>query len=129
MENTSLPQRRFFHCTIVSPGKQPLPPAFLYTGTSGGKSALKLSCTFPLTFISEKHIILFAVKTMTAYLLAQQIFFHPNEKKQEVIMSYVLLSALPFLTALVLMVGFRFSSARSLVISLVLTCALVLGVW
>ena len=44
-------------------------------------------------------------------------------------MSYVLLSALPFLTALVLMVGFRFSSARSLVISLVLTCALVLGVW
>lgn len=44
-------------------------------------------------------------------------------------MLYVLLSALPFLTALVLMVGFRFSSARSLVISLVLTCALVLGVW
>lgn len=44
-------------------------------------------------------------------------------------MLYVFLSALPFLTALVLMVGFRFSSPRALLISLVLTCVLVLGVW
>ena len=44
-------------------------------------------------------------------------------------MLYVFLSALPFLTALVLMVGFHFSSARALVISLALTCVLVLAVW
>lgn len=41
----------------------------------------------------------------------------------------VLLSALPFLTALLLMVLFRFTSARSLSISLALTCILVLTVW
>lgn len=44
-------------------------------------------------------------------------------------MLYILLSALPFLTALVLMVGFRFSSARALLISLTITCVLVLTVW
>ncbi len=44
-------------------------------------------------------------------------------------MIYVLCAALPFLTALVLMVGFHFTSARALTISLVLTCVLVLGVW
>jgi lactate permease len=44
-------------------------------------------------------------------------------------MLYVFLSALPFLTALILMVGFRFSSAKALVISLTVTCILVLTVW
>lgn len=41
----------------------------------------------------------------------------------------VFLSALPFLTALALMVGFRFSSARALMISLALTVVLVMTVW
>lgn len=44
-------------------------------------------------------------------------------------MLYVILSALPFLTALALMVGFRFSSAKALIISLTMTIVLVLTVW
>lgn len=44
-------------------------------------------------------------------------------------MLYVVLSALPFLTALALMVGFRFSSAKALIISLAMTVILVLTVW
>lgn len=44
-------------------------------------------------------------------------------------MLYVFLSALPFLTALALMVGFRFSSAKALLLSLGLTVLLVLTVW
>ncbi len=42
---------------------------------------------------------------------------------------YVLLAALPFLTALVLMVAFRCSSAKALLISLGMTVVLVLAVW
>lgn len=44
-------------------------------------------------------------------------------------MMYVFLSALPFLTALLFMVGFRFSSAKALILSLGLTVLLVLTVW
>lgn len=44
-------------------------------------------------------------------------------------MLYVVLSALPFLTALALMVGFRFSSAKALILSLIMTVFLVLTVW
>ena len=44
-------------------------------------------------------------------------------------MLYVFLSALPFLTALILMVGFHFPSGKSLVLSLILTCILVLTAW
>ncbi len=42
---------------------------------------------------------------------------------------YLILSALPFLLALVLMMSFHFSSGKALVISLLLTCILVLSVW
>ena len=44
-------------------------------------------------------------------------------------MIYVLLAALPFITALVLMVGFHRSSANALITSLIMTCLLVLLVW
>ena len=44
-------------------------------------------------------------------------------------MLIVCLAALPFLTALFLMIFFRFSSARALLVSLVMTLALVLFVW
>ena len=44
-------------------------------------------------------------------------------------MLYALLAAIPFLTALVLMVGFKFSSGKSLIISLCITVLLVLTVW
>ena len=44
-------------------------------------------------------------------------------------MFYALLAAIPFLTALVLMVGFKFSSGKSLIISLGVTVLLVLTVW
>ncbi len=44
-------------------------------------------------------------------------------------MLYILLAALPFLTALILMIVFRFTSAKALVISLAITLVLVLFVW
>ena len=44
-------------------------------------------------------------------------------------MIYVVLAALPFITALVLMVGFHRSSANALITSLIMTCLLVLLVW
>ena len=44
-------------------------------------------------------------------------------------MVYALLAAIPFLTALILMVGFKFSSGKSLIISLIVTIVLALGVW
>ena len=44
-------------------------------------------------------------------------------------MLYALLAAIPFLTALVLMVGFKFSSGKSQIISLCITVLLVLTVW
>ncbi|MCD7886191.1 MAG: L-lactate permease [Clostridiales bacterium] len=44
-------------------------------------------------------------------------------------MLYLILSALPFLLALILMMSFHFSSGKALVISLLLTCILVLAVW
>ena len=44
-------------------------------------------------------------------------------------MFYALLAAVPFLLALVLMVGFKFSSGKSLIISLIATIILVLTVW
>ncbi len=44
-------------------------------------------------------------------------------------MIYVLLAALPFIAALVLMVGFHRSSANALITSLIMTCLLVLFVW
>ena len=47
----------------------------------------------------------------------------------ESIMVYALLEAIPFLTALSLMVGFKFSSGKSLIISLIVTIVLALGVW
>ena len=47
----------------------------------------------------------------------------------EKIMLYALLAAVPFLLALVLMVGFKFSSGKSLIISLIATIILVLTVW
>ena len=47
----------------------------------------------------------------------------------ERIMLYALLAAVPFLLALVLMVGFKFSSGKSLIISLIATIILVLTVW
>ena len=42
---------------------------------------------------------------------------------------YIVLAALPFLTALILMIFFRFTSARSLLISLIMTIILGLVVW
>ena len=42
----------------------------------------------------------------------------------EKIMLYALLAAVPFLLALVLMVGFKFSSGKSLIISLIATIIL-----
>ena len=44
-------------------------------------------------------------------------------------MVYSILAMLPFVTALLLMVIFRFSSGKALMISLVMTVLLVLGVW
>ena len=44
-------------------------------------------------------------------------------------MIYALLAAIPFILALVLMVGFKFSSGKSLISSLLVTIALVLAVW
>ena len=44
-------------------------------------------------------------------------------------MLYALLAAIPFVLALVLMVGFKFSSGKSLITSLVVTIVLVLTVW
>ena len=44
-------------------------------------------------------------------------------------MVYALLAAIPFITALVLMVGFKFSSGKSLIISLIVTIVLALAVW
>ena len=45
------------------------------------------------------------------------------------VMTYALLATIPFLTALVLMVGFKFSSGKSLIISLIVTIVLALAVW
>ena len=45
------------------------------------------------------------------------------------VMSYALLATIPFLTALVLMVGFKFSSGKSLIISLIVTIVLAVAVW
>ncbi len=44
-------------------------------------------------------------------------------------MFYALLAAIPFVLALVLMVGFKFSSGKSLMTSLLVTIVLVLAVW
>ena len=44
-------------------------------------------------------------------------------------MVYALLATIPFLTALVLMVGFKFSSGKSLIISLIVTIVLAVAVW
>ena len=45
------------------------------------------------------------------------------------VMAYALLATIPFLTALVLMVGFKFSSGKSLIISLIVTIVLAVAVW
>ena len=44
-------------------------------------------------------------------------------------MNYALLALLPLAAALILMIGFKFSSGKALGISLVITCVLVLTVW
>ena len=46
----------------------------------------------------------------------------------ESIMIYALLAAIPFITALVLMVGFKFSSGKSLIISLIVAIILAVAV-
>ena len=45
------------------------------------------------------------------------------------VMAYALLATIPFLTALLLMVGFKFSSGKSLIISLIVTIVLAVAVW